>query len=793
MPLPGSAAPSGFVTESKLGVTAKTLTFKVKKPKIPRKTVLDALQLRGCWINEGVKSIKVTNALGKKLKFKLNPNNGALELKKLLPASFPLKVKATFTSTRDVVKRASNLVALSSTHCKAALKKKGLCEDGPSQVTLSAFSGVSCTQASDFEENASQVSVILAPGQVANFHALNTALEFTLSSDSFLADITDATIVVNDISYFAPDISLANNILSLSGALKDGLNKVSVSALDSQGAQVEGEFRIWAGGNSLDVNLVDDKGAAINDGTISLALGDEKSATQTLPAVSGHAIFQNLPSSTVAITAITPDNRSGFLATTGNAGTATLVMIAFGVQSSVANNDISQGLAGWDVGSAKVSVVPHKEDLSAPLTSAATAAEGAPDQDIVLSTLGQGLQFISRTFAVSPGTKSIEVRYRFQTSEFPGGYFGSKFNDFFNISIRSLQGGGNINDGNSMNALGQGAFDAAGDTAWRVAKLLVDKTGDTVQVQIGVANVADGAYDSSVTVDSIKESNFAISKAKLLDIDDSPLRYVSGDDHPYFDKFTYIHGSIKFEGAEDDSLSDVSLQVLDGTQVVATGSLATAASIPLLHKKFGKSGVVEIKEESPILLFKLFPKEAAALNNESNKSFTLRILASTEKGQNSQLDVGSVDLLVRYKGENRYGKRDENFGGDDWVLPTVRTFANNLGFILGDFSNMNGGFFQEHSEHQDGTSIDVWFDGYNQRNGSTADQIIQLLGGTKDNPVSGVSHSRITRVYVAYSRSDTNSFWNRIRDVILANGRRASNVILPDSKHTTHCHLEVSP
>ncbi|HEX6199300.1 MAG TPA: hypothetical protein VF150_03470, partial [Thermoanaerobaculia bacterium] len=65
--------------------------------------------------------------------------------------------------------------------------------------------------------------------------------------------------------------------------------------------------------------------------------------------------------------------------------------------------------------------------------------------------------------------------------------------------------GGSVTEGNSMNGLGLAAFDAGGATGWFEAELPVSDEGDTVQVDVAVANVADGLFDSQVIVDFVEE------------------------------------------------------------------------------------------------------------------------------------------------------------------------------------------------------------------------------------------------------------------------------------------------
>src|SRR5262249_31582347 len=160
-----------------------------------------------------------------------------------------------------------------------------------------------------------------------------------------------------------------------------------------------------------------------------------------------------------------------------------------------------QGTQGWDVGSAPVQIVPHDEGAGAQGstgTSQVMLAGAATNNDLVLNTSDEGEQAIARSFTTKAGTTSVTVRYRFITSEVPGGYFGSQYNDYFRVTIRSQQGGGSVHESNSMNGLGLAAFDAAGATAWREQTLQVNKLGDTVQVDVAVANVADGLFDSQL-------------------------------------------------------------------------------------------------------------------------------------------------------------------------------------------------------------------------------------------------------------------------------------------------------
>jgi murein endopeptidase len=102
------------------------------------------------------------------------------------------------------------------------------------------------------------------------------------------------------------------------------------------------------------------------------------------------------------------------------------------------------------------------------------------------------------------------------------------------------------------------------------------------------------------------------------------------------------------------------------------------------------------------------------------------------------------------------------------------------GLTWGDFSNMNGGPFPPHASHRLGLDADGWFPGYNARDAATAATIIGHL-----NSAAG---SDITAVFVTFEQISTDPFWQAIRTVVLSDGRRARDVILPVGGHTTHFH-----
>ena len=360
------------------------------------------------------------------------------------------------------------------------------------------------------------------------FNAVNTPFQFTLSGAVFSANPADIHIFDNGVELPGSAINVNEDTITIASGLMDGRNDLQLIGVDSAGQPLVMAATAWAGSNTLTANVIDSNGQAVTDPvTLTVALGDNQRVTAQTITATGTATFQNLPDRTILLKGVANGNRLTLIGTIGSAQTVQMTLLGFNTPSPVENNDFSLDTTGWDVGIAPVQIVPHTEDAG-PKGHAASPhaiAQGIPtsavdatslsafampaaadlDNDLVLTTSGEGEQSISRTFVTKPGTTEVVLRYRFVTSEVPGGYFGTKYNDYFRVSLRSLSKGVASAESNSMNGLGLGSFDADGSTSWRTVRLKVDPKGDTIQVDVGVANVADGILDSQVIVDKITE------------------------------------------------------------------------------------------------------------------------------------------------------------------------------------------------------------------------------------------------------------------------------------------------
>ena len=340
-----------------------------------------------------------------------------------------------------------------------------------------------------------------------------TGAEFeTTTPNDFVLKINGARVPTSAITFTA-------NLLTANVTLANGKNVISFKGYDTVGRPLYLDTTLWAGSSTLRVNLVNPNGTVFNgQANVVASLSDDPGVTAQGITTTGTITFTNVPSRTVLVKAKGINNEIGTAGILGGSvSTVTIKMAGFNAPSTVDNNDISLGTQGWTIGpGAPVWVVGHQEII--PGFSAASsetavktalspslAATALVDQDLMLGTSGEGERSLSRSFTTQEGTTAVKIRFRFITSEVPGGYFGTQYNDYFRVSLRSQQAGGSESETNSMNALGLGAFNGGGETNWREITLPVDRAGDTIQADIAVANVADGLLDSQVVVDFVEE------------------------------------------------------------------------------------------------------------------------------------------------------------------------------------------------------------------------------------------------------------------------------------------------
>ncbi|KAM5349197.1 hypothetical protein ACJ41O_009020 [Fusarium nematophilum] len=122
-----------------------------------------------------------------------------------------------------------------------------------------------------------------------------------------------------------------------------------------------------------------------------------------------------------------------------------------------------------------------------------------PGNELGINGTAQG------TFNVKEGARKAFIKYQFITEEVPGGYFGSKYNDYFSVTIRSNTGA-YATVTNSMNNLGLAVFDSSGVTTIFTLEIELPPDTEFVTYDVGVSNVADSLLQSLVIVSKIGDN-----------------------------------------------------------------------------------------------------------------------------------------------------------------------------------------------------------------------------------------------------------------------------------------------
>lgn len=262
---------------------------------------------------------------------------------------------------------------------------------------------------------------------------------------------------------------------------------LTIFGFDISGKPFFGSFQLLFGSTNMPVLVLG------SDGQPASGVYVQANAT-TYPGVgqsgytdsTGHFTFVNLPVTTIGLVARTADNQLGVNGVASTTSLVTLQLMPFDLPTNSTSFENGNGTTGWTGGSLQALA---KRNL-----------------DLVVSTnFLPNLQMAHGTFKVHPFTKTAYIKYRFITEEVPGGYFGTQFNDYYSVTIRSYPTGAYATVTNSMNQLGLGAFDTSGATQWYTLALSVPAKTEYVEYNIGVSNVADSLLQSEVVVDKVAD------------------------------------------------------------------------------------------------------------------------------------------------------------------------------------------------------------------------------------------------------------------------------------------------
>ena len=443
------------------------------------------------------------------------------------PISSPLS--STVPSTTPSASPASSLSSPSPSSSPTHIPSHSLMPSMTHSPTLSPPSPKSSPSSATTSSPTPSTSVVpyisLESHSESTFNAAAPLL-FRVFGTAFDLDVDGVTLKINNDTVPASSITLNSTVLVADTTLIPGSNEISLKSFSTGKASVLSiSATIWIGTKELTVILEDGNGKNfLQETTVTVILADSLSVRVEKVTSTGEAVFKNVPDRTVIVEATSIDNDAGNAGGVGSEGTITINMAGFGLPSSIDNNNFTSGTAGWDIPfTPSVSLINHVEKVGPINASSRIVRQGLVNKDLKLVTVGEGRREVTRTFKAKHGTTGVRVRYRFVTSEVPGGYFGSQYNDFFSVSIRSKIARGSISESGTMNGLGLAAFDSDGSTSWRQTILPVNGDIDVIEVQIAVGNVADGAFDSFVVVDFVEEINCYLGEKPKVVITIGPV------------------------------------------------------------------------------------------------------------------------------------------------------------------------------------------------------------------------------------------------------------------------------
>lgn len=305
---------------------------------------------------------------------------------------------------------------------------------------------------------------VVAPADEYGFNQANTPITLQLSCP--ILDTSNYVLFSTDANTPIINTTATNASITIPAGFLPGNTLLTLIALDIYGLPLFFSFSLYFGNIQMPVQILYQNNTAAANVVVQMNLTDFTRVSQSVTTDSnGIALFSNVPPSTVSIFARTTDNQIGLAGIKPTSNTITVKLIPFGSSTNQRR---------------------RRQSTNAPFT--------------VFTNYVEGLQTRSSSFMSKENATEIYAEYQFITTEVPGGFFGTQYNDYFSVTLRS-------NSGNyrtitqSMNSLGLGAFEyASGAAAKTNLTMPVGKTPELIQIDIGVANVADGAYQSQLTI-----------------------------------------------------------------------------------------------------------------------------------------------------------------------------------------------------------------------------------------------------------------------------------------------------
>jgi hypothetical protein len=200
-----------------------------------------------------------------------------------------------------------------------------------------------------------------------DFNPSSSTIGLGISGSTFNTDPTTVEILINGIQVPADSVVITPTVITVPVNFFNDKNELSFFGFDAEGRIVHKAATLWAGNFTLTVSIKDENNQPASGALVTARLGDDKEVKATETSVNGSVLFHNLPNRTIVLEASASGNRIASVATNGGAFFEELKLKGFNAPSPIDNNDLSQGTAGWAIGTAPVQIIPHVEGTFVPL------------------------------------------------------------------------------------------------------------------------------------------------------------------------------------------------------------------------------------------------------------------------------------------------------------------------------------------------------------------------------------------------------------------------------------------
>lgn len=700
-------------------------------------------------------------------------------------------------------------------------------------------------------ENISNGEFVLTSPQENTISGLDANLVFQVLN----ADLADSPISIerNSVS-INPSVEVNGNIVMVSGALKNGINKFEITGLDTSGNTIISELTIWSGGNDLVIEVLDENNIKIPNAEVKIFLDKGGYSFTKVADSDGNVTFNNLPDGFELGITGTSGPKFGSKVTRSIDSTETLTLRSPNPASSIDNNDFSQGTDGWDTSNALTEIV-----------SSNLPGEG---NDLVIKTFRNGESIVRRTFVHPNQGDTLKLGYKFEAEN---------LNDRFEITIRGVNSGkisrksGSINSFSGENDFNLEGSISASETFSLSSDFITYKTtseNELIEVEIKlISQVSESSSILNKFINSFAPSAYAQSNVSSTSLTVFDLfASLSGD--ITVNNFAIIDYVIKQPGNGDpqifnfsknieylsvgpfgDELSNLSVieeNILIGDIDISlpSGSTYKVLGLQVIQKDRVKR-IINLPEGTGDYSFNpdgsfVFSATKGILGSFSNEGdlfdpispVQIKLVIGAE-GTLESADCSQSKLwtcfsyipnsfinspflypLTRNGTANRYSEdrddardpgdifgdsgREEGApiakyieGGDDWArLFTTQRLAG-ISEVLGSFSyndisNINGGFFRPHKNHQDGLGVDARTKTVFRKNkGFNSDTYKEFESFFDKNS------NNIEKVILTYNSQK--AFVNYIKTRCSPAKMPAIDILRHDIEHNDHFHIQFDP